>query len=273
MRVVQDEDLVPIGTFAQAARVTVKALRHYQAVGVLAPAWVDPSSRYRYYRWEQLTDVLCITTLRELDVPLDRIRQHLVGGSPLHEILADERARLERQAARAERALAVIEALGTEQALPDVRVGVVEWRDRAALRAAGTSHADTLGVDAARRIGTLLRHAVELGADPEVPVIGEYPLSLTGSVDYAVFLPVSDDWTGSVDLPGDLTRSSLPGGRLARVVHVGPIETLPLAYHGLVRYLHGGGHQPQGPVFERYLDDPATTPPDQLRTEVLHRLR
>ena len=47
-----DPDLVPIGTFAQAARLTVKTLRHYQAVGVLSPAWVDPASSYRYYRWD-----------------------------------------------------------------------------------------------------------------------------------------------------------------------------------------------------------------------------
>jgi len=36
------ENLVPIGRFAEAARLSQKALRHYDATGLLAPAWVDP---------------------------------------------------------------------------------------------------------------------------------------------------------------------------------------------------------------------------------------
>ena len=38
-----------IGDFAQLGRVSVRMLRHYDAVGLLLPAHVDPSSGYRYY--------------------------------------------------------------------------------------------------------------------------------------------------------------------------------------------------------------------------------
>ncbi|MGW2992672.1 MerR family DNA-binding transcriptional regulator, partial [Streptomyces sp. NPDC001193] len=37
-------NLLPIGQFAQASGLTITALRHYDASGVLPPARVDPES-------------------------------------------------------------------------------------------------------------------------------------------------------------------------------------------------------------------------------------
>ncbi|MEU7531069.1 MerR family transcriptional regulator [Saccharothrix sp. NPDC042600] len=255
-------DLVPIGVFAEAARVTVKALRHYHALGVVVPARVDPATNYRYYRWDQLGDVLCVTTLRDLGTPLDRIKEHLVGGTPLHDVLAAERVRLRRQVARAERALALVDALRDAPRLPDVRPDVVELPDRDTVALTGPAHADTTGQDAAELIGRLLATP---GVDAGAPVIGEYPLKLAHSFTIRVRLEVAGPVAG-------LRVEPWPGGRFARVVHVGPLDALPIAYHGLVRWLHEHRHHPAGPVYERYLDDPATTPAHLLRTEVLHRV-
>ncbi len=40
------ENLMPIGQFAEASRLSQKALRLYGENGLLAPAWVDPDSGY-----------------------------------------------------------------------------------------------------------------------------------------------------------------------------------------------------------------------------------
>ncbi|MFH9723110.1 MerR family DNA-binding transcriptional regulator [Streptomyces sp. NPDC017254] len=50
-------NLLPIGQFAQASGLSVTALRHYDASGVLTPAFVDPESGYRYFRRERRLDV------------------------------------------------------------------------------------------------------------------------------------------------------------------------------------------------------------------------
>jgi len=63
-------DLMPIGRFARLTRLSVRALRRYDAEGLLAPAWVDPDSRYRYYALEQVPAAATIALLRSLDVPL-----------------------------------------------------------------------------------------------------------------------------------------------------------------------------------------------------------
>ncbi|WP_309112186.1 MerR family transcriptional regulator [Saccharothrix sp.] len=263
-------DLVPIGVFAEAARVTVKALRHYHALGVVVPARVDPATNYRYYRWDQLGDVLCVTTLRDLGTPLNRIKEHLVGGTPLHEVLAAERVRLRRRMAQAERALALLDALRDAPRLPDVRPDITERPDRVTLVLSGPAHADTIGHDAAALVDRLLDLAGRAGADTGAPVVGEYPLKLVDSFTVRVRLEVDHPPAGPL---GGLRVEPWPGGRFARVVHEGPLDALPIAYHGLVRWLHEHRHHPTGPVFERYLDDPATTAAHDLRTEVLHRVR
>ena len=60
-----DEQLVPIGRFSEATRLSVKALRHYDDIGLLRPAVTDPQSGYRYYRLGQANRAEAIRQLRE----------------------------------------------------------------------------------------------------------------------------------------------------------------------------------------------------------------
>ncbi|TDC35199.1 MerR family transcriptional regulator [Micromonospora sp. 15K316] len=66
--------LLTIGAFARAARLTPKALRLYDEVGLLTPAAVDPESGYRFYEPEQLTHARLIAKLRRIGMPLADIR-------------------------------------------------------------------------------------------------------------------------------------------------------------------------------------------------------
>ncbi|MEW2620768.1 MerR family transcriptional regulator [Streptomyces sp. NPDC048106] len=64
------EDLLTIGAFAARARLSAKALRLYDRLGLLAPAYVDESSGYRYYRADQAERARLVALLRQLDMPL-----------------------------------------------------------------------------------------------------------------------------------------------------------------------------------------------------------
>ncbi|BCY08873.1 MerR family transcriptional regulator [Actinoplanes sp. L3-i22] len=66
--------LLTIGAFARAARLTPKALRLYAEVGLLAPAAVDPESGYRFYEPRQLAHARLIAALRRIGMPLASIR-------------------------------------------------------------------------------------------------------------------------------------------------------------------------------------------------------
>jgi DNA-binding transcriptional MerR regulator len=76
------ENLVPIGQFSAASRLSPKALRLYDENGLLAPAQVDPESGYRYYRLEQLGQATTIRLLRRAGMPLAAIRAFLADPSP-----------------------------------------------------------------------------------------------------------------------------------------------------------------------------------------------
>jgi protein phosphatase len=67
------QHLVTIGEFARAARLTPKALRLYDDLGLLRPLRVDETSGYRYYSPDQLERARLIAWLRRLGMPLAMI--------------------------------------------------------------------------------------------------------------------------------------------------------------------------------------------------------
>ncbi|TNC27287.1 MerR family transcriptional regulator [Amycolatopsis alkalitolerans] len=66
--------LLTIGAFARAARLSPKALRLYDELGLLRPVSVDPFSGYRFYSPEQLERARLVAWLRRLGMPLARIK-------------------------------------------------------------------------------------------------------------------------------------------------------------------------------------------------------
>jgi PPM family protein phosphatase len=68
-------DLLTIGAFARSARLTPKALRLYDQLGLLTPAAVDPESGYRLYDPGQLDKARLIARLRGIGMPLAEIRE------------------------------------------------------------------------------------------------------------------------------------------------------------------------------------------------------
>lgn len=66
-------ELLTIGAFARASRLSPKALRLYDSLGLLTPAHVDEVSGYRFYRPDQLERARLVAWLRRLGMPLARI--------------------------------------------------------------------------------------------------------------------------------------------------------------------------------------------------------
>lgn len=69
---------ISIGEFARRSRLSVKALRLYDELGVLVPARVDRASGYRYYDAAQVDTARLLAMLRQLDLPLAAIKELLV---------------------------------------------------------------------------------------------------------------------------------------------------------------------------------------------------
>ena len=98
-------DLVPIGRFARQSGLTVKALRHYDTLGLLTPARVDPVTRHRWYAAGQLDTARRIRRLRALELPLAEVRAVLAAPDGGRERLLAYRRDVEARLARDQRIL------------------------------------------------------------------------------------------------------------------------------------------------------------------------
>jgi PPM family protein phosphatase len=78
--------LLTIGEFARASRLSPKALRLYDELGLLRPVRVDEYSGYRYYSPDQLEQARLVAWLRCLGMPLAKIAE--ISGSPPVEVAA-----------------------------------------------------------------------------------------------------------------------------------------------------------------------------------------
>ena len=65
--------MLKIGDFSKLSRVSIRMLRHYDEVGLLKPARIDPFTDYRYYSEAQLPVVFRITALRDIGFGLAEI--------------------------------------------------------------------------------------------------------------------------------------------------------------------------------------------------------
>src|SRR2546430_13905839 len=71
-----------IGDFSRATHLSVKTLRHYHRVGLLAPADVDADTGYRRYTIDQIPTAPGIRRFPDPDMPLDPIHSLLQAPYP-----------------------------------------------------------------------------------------------------------------------------------------------------------------------------------------------
>jgi DNA-binding transcriptional MerR regulator len=92
--------LLSIGTFARRSRLSTKALRLYEGLGLLVPADVDRQNGYRRYHESQLEAARLIVLLRRLDTPLTVVKEVLAEeGQRRAELVASYWMAVERRVA------------------------------------------------------------------------------------------------------------------------------------------------------------------------------
>ena len=75
------ENLLSIGALSKQTGVHIKSLRYYDSLGILHPAYVDPSSGYRYYSLRQIPVVDAIQLCIELDIPLKQFTDYYLDST------------------------------------------------------------------------------------------------------------------------------------------------------------------------------------------------
>ena len=243
------ENLMPIGEFAAASRLSQKALRLYGENGLLPPAWVDPESGYRYYRLEQLHTAALIASLRRAGMPLAEIRSFLRDPSPerleAYELgLADELAE-RRQVLRHVKRILKEEPMYDVLTRQSAEQPYVSRAQHVLVPALESFIVDTfreLGRDAAGEPGFVLYHG---------PVNNEED----GPVEVCVPSPAGDKRLSA----GEVAFTEIRGEQCQFPQILG-------AYEAVYRWAKERGREASGPAREIYLRGPG--PDEQLQIAV-----
>jgi DNA-binding transcriptional MerR regulator len=245
--------MLNIGDFARMTFLSVKALRHYHEVGLLAPAEVDPESGYRRYALAQVPKAQVIRRLRELGMPIDDVRS-VVEAPDVHARNAAISAHLRRMEKQLETTRSTVESLRLlldEDAPPPIAVeyrtigpmetlaihdtvdyaNMFEWLDLALgeLHAAvERTGARCAGVDAAL-------YANELLEDEHGEIVALIPIE------------------AAVEAAGRAEPLLLPVVEYAVATHRGAIENLDRTYAALGAVVAERAIGVQGPIREQYL--------------------
>jgi DNA-binding transcriptional MerR regulator/effector-binding domain-containing protein len=257
--------LLTIGDFSRMTHLSVKALRHYHDVGVLAPAVIDPFTGYRSYEASQVPAAQVIRRLRDLGMPLDGIRAVLTAPDvkTRNAEIAAHLAHMERQLAQVQSSVSGLRALLTG---PATRLAV-EVRAIPAVTALAIVEVVTVPGFEEWLTGVLGDLSGAL-AGPGLAQAGCFAALYPGDffelerAEVTVFLPVEvTDGAGSWDHPG-------PGGRLgpgrvrlteipavdaAVAVHEGSVADIDRTYAALGTEVAERVIGVDGPIREYYL--------------------
>lgn len=253
-----------IGDFARHGRVSVRMLRHYDAIGLLRPAHVDPASGYRHYTAAQLARLNRIIALKDLGFVLQQVQaivDEKIGVEELRGMLRLRRAELESARAEAEARLVQVEArlraIETEGHMPtnDVVVKTIPAVRVAELTATAAGFGpEDIGPVIGPLHDELFSRLDSAGITPTGPGVAYYEDAPEGngriSVHAAVQVsaPLQDGAFRVLDLP--------PLGRAATIVHRGSMDTVVPTAQMLARWTATNGYRAQGYPREVSLECP-----------------
>ncbi|MEU1736979.1 MerR family transcriptional regulator [Streptosporangium sp. NPDC020145] len=253
-----------IGDFAQLGRVSVRMLRHYDALGLLRPAHVDPASGYRFYHAAQLSRLNRVIALKDLGLTLQQVSSILdekVTVAELHGMVRLRRAELEERIAadtarllRIEARLRTMEREG-HMAVEEVVVKRVPPVRLAEVSAVAASYdSEEIGPVIKPLYEELFQRLERAGVAPSGYGIAHYEPVQDGSVVVHAGVEVT-----AQPSPGhDFEIVDLPEiGTAATIVHRGSMDHVDSTYQILAHWVEEHGYRSLGLAREISLECPA----------------
>jgi len=264
-----------IGEFARHGRVSVRMLRHYDAVGLIRPAVVDPATGYRSYRAAQLAELNRIIALKGLGFTLQQVQAILdeqVSAAELRGMLRLRRAEIHAQ----------IEAETARLARVEARLLAIEEEGRIPADGVVTKRLTQMRV--AELTGTAAGYEPEAITPVIQPLYSDLWCRLAcGSVKTAgpavAYYEDATDGDGAVvvhaavpvvaDAADDQGFSIVDLAEVekaAAIIHQGPMDDVLVTGQALARWIDANGYHPIGYAREVTLE--WSPDPDEWVTEL-----
>ncbi|MGW7418180.1 MerR family transcriptional regulator [Streptomyces sp. NPDC054863] len=253
-----------IGDFARHGRVSVRMLRHYDAIGLLHPAHVDPATGYRYYSAAQLARLNRVIALKDLGLTLQQVQQILdekVTTEELRAMLRLRQAEWEVAMAAAAARLVQVEArlrsIESEGHMPtnDVVIKSIPAIRVAELTATAAGYGpEDIGPVVGPLYEELFRRLATAGITPAGHGVASYEDAPEGGGSITVHAAVQ---VAAPLQDGDFRVLDLPAvGQAATIVHRGPMDAVLPAAQALAVWIEENGYRPAGYPREISLECP-----------------
>lgn len=242
--------MIRIGDFSRLSRVSIKALRLYDEMGLLKPVEVDRFSGYRYYEFNQLPRLYRILALKDLGFALDEIGRLIEGDLSVEQMRgmlklrqAEIRQTMEREAARLQRVDLWLRQIEQEDSMSryDVVIKKIEPLRVASVRGVVPTPPDQRSLWD-ELIGYLTRTGTRMIGPPMA--IYHDPEFREQDWDIEVVMPLSE----AIPSSERVQVYELPGAEMmACVVHTGPFATIGEAYDAIAKWIDQNGYHIVGP--------------------------
>jgi DNA-binding transcriptional MerR regulator len=243
--------MLKIGDFSRLVRVTIKTLRHYDAVGLLRPDRVDAATGYRYYSAMQVPRLQWIVALKDLGFSLDEIRDSLADGqeSRLHTALLRRRGALLEEIADGHERLRRVDAMlrGTPAG---VSVAAVVRQVPECQAYALRCTVDSLGqpVEALFEQAEAAVAKAQARIDRSPFLLFHDPEHRDRDIDVEVCIPVADEAAPRLTAVRRVAGASDAGC----LTYEGSYARTPALAAGLAAWIDAGGYVIAGPLREVY---------------------
>lgn len=231
-------------------QLSVKTLRHYHEVGLLAPAFVDPATGYRYYHQEQVPTTQVVRRLRELDMPIADVRSVLAAQpAERNALIGEHLRRLEAELAATRRAVESLRAI-LDRPAEAARVTQRSVPATPALAIVDTVDRDDLVLWWQGAVGELQATVAAGGLQQTGAPAALYGFDIFSRDrgEATVFIPVS----GVAPAVGRVRPLTIPAAELAVIRYAGPHDDVDLAYSELGDYARRHEISVAGPLREYY---------------------
>jgi effector-binding domain-containing protein len=247
--------MLKIGDFSRLSRVSIKALRYYDQIGLLKPTHIDPFTSYRYYSVDQLPRLNRILALKDLGFNLNQITRLLEERLPPEQIRGMLRMRqveienqLQEEQARLFRVEARLRQIEQEDRMSeyDVIIKTVEPQRVVSIR----DIVEDYGAQGRlwQEIEGFLTGNSIRAAGPSITIYYDTEYK-ERDVDLEAATPITANSQGN----SRFQVKEIPGGEMACTVHHGDYEGLSQAYTALIGWIEANGYRIVGPNREIYL--------------------
>ncbi len=248
--------MIRIGDFSKLSRVSIKALRFYDEMGLLKPVSVDRFTGYRFYEYDQLPRLHRILALKNLGFSLEEIGQLLAGDLSAEQMRgmlklrqAEIRQKVQEEADRLGRVDVWLRQIEQEDTMSkyDVVIKKVDPVKVASVRGVVPTPPEQGSLWGELEGYLAAQHVRPAGACFALYHDDEYK---ERDWDIEVCEPIAADLT-----PGKRVQvRKLPAVEtMACTIHQGPFTTISEAYNAIAKWIEANGYRTCGPGREIYL--------------------